>query len=122
MFSPVFLPIPMIPFITGIACLHYMEPVTELERRELLFDHSQKQLKEALSSKSYDPVEASRLLKNITRLMVSLTQAYELQTPGLITQFIKQQECLDTWAQFGITDVKIIEAIYRGQIDLWQES
>ena len=101
------------PIAPGIAWVHFM--TTELDRRWRLIDISHHLCQ--VAEKQGDWEEAKRHISNQLRLLVKQCQTIELLEPGFITYAMNEKSFLETWEKLGITDLAVIEAIHRGQVD-----
>ena len=90
---------------------------TEIDRRWRLIDKLDEISDIALKQQDWE--EWNRLFNTRLRLIVCNMQAIELNEPGFMEYVLSQKETYSYWADFGITDPKVVRAIYRGQIDPW---
>lgn len=90
---------------------------TEMDRRWRLIDRTHEQCQVAIEQG--DESETMHLMSHQLRLIVTQCQACDLAEPGFIAWLLQQKVAMQMWADLGLTDKKVIEAIYRGQLDLW---
>jgi len=103
------------PYAPGHAWVDFM--TTEIDRRWRLIDKLDEVSDIAIKQQDFE--EVKRLISTRLRLIVCNMQAIELNEPGFMEYVLSQEETYSYWADFGITDPKVVRAIHRGEIDPW---
>jgi hypothetical protein len=90
---------------------------SEMDRRWRLIERTHEQCQVAIEQR--DESEIMHLMSHQLRLIVTQCQACELVEPGFIAWLLQSKDAMQVWADLGITDKGLIEAVYRGQVDPW---